>query len=272
MHVYWLPWRAEFRSKSRCRYVWTRLDDIWWYDNHRPCLKIHMDSEKNCEQALITMNKRKSSCVNARGIPTTAYQVLHLLPEVGYPPPPGQVWWAGGGYPRWGIPQQGNPPARSDRGLPEVGPPPAGVPPPPARSDRGDLRWGAPQQVEPLPPRPPAGPGCCIPPPPRGVDRQTPMKTVPYRRTTYAVGNKLPWVSRWRAQKWNCSYVHYRLMWDEHIPGFQTRINDQSESWSKYWPLQGTPSQQLRLSLKLNVIIRESAWNFAGSWILRIPV
>ena len=29
---------------------------------------------------------RKSSCVNVRGIPTEAYQVLHLLPEVGYPP------------------------------------------------------------------------------------------------------------------------------------------------------------------------------------------
>ena len=25
---------------------------------------------------------------------------------------------------------------------------------------------------------------------PRGVDRQTPVKTVPYRRTTYAVGNQ----------------------------------------------------------------------------------
>ena len=27
--------------------------------------------------------------------------------------------------------------------------------------------------------------------PPTGVDRQTPVKTVPYRRTTYAVGNNL---------------------------------------------------------------------------------
>ena len=31
-------------------------------------------------------NTRKSSCVNARGIPTAAYQVLHVLTEVGYPP------------------------------------------------------------------------------------------------------------------------------------------------------------------------------------------
>ena len=46
---------------------------------------------------------RKSSCVNARGIPIAAYQVL---PEVGYPPPPirvsppGQVRW-GRGYLGW---------------------------------------------------------------------------------------------------------------------------------------------------------------------------
>ena len=68
--------------------------------------------------------------MNARGIPTAAYQVLHLLPEAGYPPPPnwqgvppwpglmggtlpggtppwvppGQVWW---GYLRWGTPRGG---------------------------------------------------------------------------------------------------------------------------------------------------------------------
>ena len=37
-------------------------------------------------------------------------------------------------------------------------------------------------------PPPPAGPGWGTPP---GVDRQTPVKTVPYRRTTYAVGNNI---------------------------------------------------------------------------------
>ena len=62
---------------------------------------------------------RKSSCVNARGIPTTAYQVLHLFPEVGYPP------------------SRGTPLARSDWGVPEVGYPLA-------RSDGGDPRWGTP--------------------------------------------------------------------------------------------------------------------------------
>ena len=48
---------------------------------------------------------RTSSCVNARGIPTAAYQVLHLLPEVGYPP--------GRGAPRpdlmEGVPKVGYP-------------------------------------------------------------------------------------------------------------------------------------------------------------------
>ena len=91
---------------------------------------------------------RKSSCVNARGIPTAAYQVLHLLTEVEYLPScrgtpqvwqgvsemgyphwgtpctsPVQVWWEVpvvgypigfppvqvGGYPRWGTPCWGTP-------------------------------------------------------------------------------------------------------------------------------------------------------------------
>ena len=47
------------------------------------------------------LNTRKSSCMNARGIPTTAYQVLHMLSYVGggeYLP------FAGGGEVPWGIP------------------------------------------------------------------------------------------------------------------------------------------------------------------------
>ena len=79
----------------------------------------------------LKQNTRKSSCVNARGIPTAAYQVLHLFPEVGYPPPagvplPGQVRPGGGG-----IPEVGYPPARSDerRVVPEVWYPSAGGPP-----------------------------------------------------------------------------------------------------------------------------------------------
>ena len=93
--------------------------------------------------------------MNARGIPTAAYQVLHLLSEVGTPPtgyppartargyprwgtplqgrvPPSQVQW-GGGYPRcrtpWqGTPQQGTPLARSDRGIRGGVPPWQGTP------------------------------------------------------------------------------------------------------------------------------------------------
>ena len=54
-----------------------------------------MVSKENCTKQQNNKNKvierkysqpKKSSCVNARDIPTVAYQVLHLLPEVGYPP------------------------------------------------------------------------------------------------------------------------------------------------------------------------------------------
>ena len=93
---------------------------------------------------------RQSSCVNARGIPTTAYQVLLRwgIPPIGVPPgqvwrgvtwsgvpspigvPPGQVWW---GYLKWGTPHQ------VWWGVPEVGYPWLGYPP--ARSDGRDTPW-----------------------------------------------------------------------------------------------------------------------------------
>ena len=50
--------------------------------------------------------KTRKSYVNTRGIPKVAYQVLHLLPEVGYPLWPGPM----GGYLRWGTPPAGVPP------------------------------------------------------------------------------------------------------------------------------------------------------------------
>ena len=106
----------------------------------------------SCAQNLIHKVTRKSSCVNARGIPTAAYQVLHLLsctrwgnppPQSGLPPPqPGPTW--GGGYPRRGTPQRGltggyprwgTPGQVWLGGYPQVGVPPmvesplAGVPP-----------------------------------------------------------------------------------------------------------------------------------------------
>ena len=66
---------------------------------------------------------RKSSCVNGRGIPTAAYQVL----LGGVPPPP---------------------PARSDRGGPEVGYPPHRGTPRPGLTGRYP-RWGTPHQGTP---------------------------------------------------------------------------------------------------------------------------
>ena len=100
------------------------------------------------------METRKSSCVNARGIPTAAYQVLHVLscpggggvPPVltwlGYPSPH-QTWL---GYPRpirsgWGTP----PPIGPGWGtLHQTWP----ESPPPIRSGRGTLPirsgWGTP--------------------------------------------------------------------------------------------------------------------------------
>ena len=90
--------------------------------------------------------------MNARGIPTAAYQVLHLLLVVGYPPnrgTPPQSGLTGGGYLRWGTPQQGYAqpgpmrvwgylrwgttqqctPSQVWWGVPEVEYHPAGVPP-----------------------------------------------------------------------------------------------------------------------------------------------
>ena len=127
---------------------------------------------------------RKFSCVNARGIPTAAYQVLHLLSctRWGTPPPPtsrdtpgrgtspSQVRLGGRGT-RGGVPPIGVPPTRSDRGVPEVGYPP------------GWTWLGYPSPCLDL---------VGVPPPP-GVDRQndgqTRVKTLPSRRTPYAVGN-----------------------------------------------------------------------------------
>ena len=62
-----------------------------------------------------TFTTRKSSCVNARGIPTAVYQVL---PEVGYPPCRGTspIRSDGGRGTRGGVPLSGYPPARYNGG------------------------------------------------------------------------------------------------------------------------------------------------------------
>ena len=157
---------------------------------------------------------RKSSCLNTRGIPTVAHQVLHLLPEVWYPSP--------------GVPPAGVPPARSDRwvtqggvphppaGVPQHGHPQQGYPWPgltggyprwsnPWPGLTGDYpKWDTPQQGYPsqvwqggVPkvgyPFPPVDLAGVPLPPPCGqtdgwMDGQTRVKTLPSRRTTYAVG------------------------------------------------------------------------------------
>ena len=175
------------------------------------------------------MITRKSSCVNARGIPPAVYWVLFLLSYLGTPPPP----LAGGGVPEQGTPQAGYPPSWPGWGgtWPGYPPPPGRVPPgqgtphPDLAGEGGYLtRVPPPPRVPPgrVPPPqldlagyPPAGPGRippppqCLPhgilgnvakhygiwvPPPPPVDRQMEgqahVKTLPFRRTTYAGGNK----------------------------------------------------------------------------------
>ena len=104
---------------------------------------FHLDRAKGESKEKTSRKTKKSSCVNVRGIPTAAYQVLHLLPKVGSPPA--------------GVPP---PPARSDWRIPEVGYPLAGVPP--ASSD-GGTQGGVhpPQGYAPLPglTPSPSGPG-----------------------------------------------------------------------------------------------------------------
>ena len=119
------------------------------------------------KRVMIHLNTRKSSCVNARGIPTAAYQVLYLLsyrgevphprlgggtPIMGYPPS-----WPGTS--RWGTPQKGHGTSGSIMGWRW------GTPPPPPRKDMGPVKvlWDG------------DGDGVTPPPP----NRETPVKTQP---------------------------------------------------------------------------------------------
>ena len=125
----------------------------------------------------LTIKIRKSSCVNARGIPTAGYQVLHLLPEVGTPQP----GLTGGGT-RWGPPGRSTPqPGLMGRLVLEVGPPP-----PWQGYLLGQVQWGGGvPEVGYMPSRsdlggvlPPSGPGRGTPPPRCGqTDGQTRVKT-----------------------------------------------------------------------------------------------
>ena len=177
----------------------------------------------------ITIITRKSSCVNARGIPTATYQVLHLLTEVGYPPPSGyppvQVWCGGtrdtpcrgtphpdlmtsGGTPHQGIPHPGlmggtwgTPTSGLMGGTPHWGTPHPGL--------MGGTPLTGPGSGTPpawtwlgSPPPPPPGPNLGTPPP--GVDWQTKWNYYLPSRTTYAVGNKTE-QNICSLTFWNCS-------------------------------------------------------------------
>ena len=131
----------------------------------------------NNKKVLLRERKRHT----ARCVANTRYVVV-----TGYPPrggtrsgtPPrgvsGQVP-PGSGYPPGGVPSQVPP-----GGVPGQVPPRGGPGTPqgyPVRYPPGGTRSGT-----------PPGEGTRTPPPPP-VDRQTPVKTVPSRRTTYAGGN-----------------------------------------------------------------------------------
>ena len=141
-------------------------------------------------RSALLYHTRNSSCVNARGIPTAAYEALHLLSCTGGVPPAGgyPIWtWQGYSHPRldggtplsgtgWGTP----PPVVPGWGTPtgQVGYPLAGH------------GWGTPTpQLDPaaVPTPPPLRPGQVGYPLPwtdRRMDRHVSKHNLP----SYAVG------------------------------------------------------------------------------------
>ena len=109
----------------------------WGSPSHLPSLTRGVPEVGYPQQGEI--QTRKSSYVNARGIPIMSYQVLHLFLEVGYPP------WQG--YPSarsdQGVPEVGYPQPSPTRGIPKVGTPPSGGTPLPGLMG-GYPRWGYP--------------------------------------------------------------------------------------------------------------------------------
>ena len=160
-----------------------------------------------------TTNTRKSSCVNARGIPPARGRKMLTPPPAGPdPPPPHQLDLTPPGWldltpppaswtwlpppTSWTWPPP--PPAGPDPPLPAGPdpPPPAGPDPPPHQLDLTPPTRSAGPAPPPSwtwPPPPPAGPD--PPPPPAGPDPPrcgltNKVKLLPSRRTTYAGGNK----------------------------------------------------------------------------------
>ena len=161
---------------------------------------------------------RKSSCVNARGIPPAVYWVILLLSYLGTPPRPdlagGGIW---PGYPPW----QGTPLSWPGGYLDRVPPgrvPPGRVPPP------GWTWQGTPPGVCPMAfwemLQSIMGYGYPLP-----VDRQidgwmegqTRVKTLPSRRTTYASGKNTDFKQhnqmRHYIAKVSCNSWHSRTIW-----------------------------------------------------------
>ena len=127
---------------------------------------------------------RKPSCVNARGIPPAAYQVLTILGGgVPHPRSRGVPCPRSGGYPITGL-GKGVPHPRSRGGWgypqPDLG---WGTLPWP------DLGWGTPPGETWDGVSPPVRPGMGVPP--HNVNRQTfPSTNITFPRTTYAGGKK----------------------------------------------------------------------------------
>ena len=136
---------------------------------------------------------RKSSCVNARGIPPAAYQVLAMLGGgVPHPRSGGVPHPRSGGYPIPGL--RGVPCSRSG-GVPS---PMSGGYPIPGLGETPSQVWGVPCPARPqmgYPPWPDLEWGIPLPPdlrwgtPPAMVNRQTfPSINITFPRTTYAGG------------------------------------------------------------------------------------
>ena len=103
----------------------------------------------------------------------------------------------------------------------------------------GNLMWGIPLWLMGVPPWPddmppiwtgvsPSASWGTLPitknaPLPRNVNRQTPVKTVPYRRTSYAVG-KNPYVATFQMYKAQWSACHRNCNWSWQKAGNVTTI------------------------------------------------
>ena len=164
--MYFLHYRCQISK------VWWNLDRGGW--------KLTVVTIEANKKVLLRERKRHTN----RGVSSTPY-----VSQSGVPP--GQVWLGGGGT-RGGVPpRRGTTPARSDRGgVTQGGVPPAGYPH--GQVWQGVPEVGYPRQGYPWLDLAGVSPGWTwpgYPPVTDGwMDGQTRVKTLPSRRTTYAVG------------------------------------------------------------------------------------